>query len=479
MPVPTGYEHVTEEEIRTEQLRRVMRDDFESFFRINPPGKEYIYGQHTLEIINRLDRAVKDYERGISTNLVVTVPYRHGKSDIVSRRLPAWFLGRNPDAEVILACHSDQLAHDLSRKARECFHEQSWVFEQALSIESHAVGHWEIADHAGSMSATGIGGAIVGRGADLLIVDDYLKSRQLAESQLIRDRQWDSFNDDLRTRQAPVHITVICATRWHEDDLVGRALNRCDPDHKDYNAKAPVFEELRYPMQAEDGEWLFLQRFPESWYEQQQSNLGTYGWNSLGQQDPQPREGNLLRADMVRFLPDGEFDKLTAGARWVRGWDLASKKKERVKADPDYTVGTRATIHKGVIYVDDVVKGQWSAVARDKIIEECSLSDGQNTPVYLECVAGYTDAYDYVTRLLAGKAIVRKYTPIVDKVARASQFEAKFELGMVVCRKAEWNADWIRVVNSFPTGAHDDDVDSFVVALNEMIKMDDRLGIST
>jgi predicted phage terminase large subunit-like protein len=232
-------------------------------------------------------------------------------------------------------------------------------------------------------------------------------------------------------------------------------------------------------MQSADGDWLFLQRFPESWYVHQKSNLGTYGWNSLGQQDPQPRKGNLLRADMVRFLPSDEFDKLTAGARWTRGWDLASKKKERVKSDPDYTVGTRATLHKGIIYVDDVVKGQWNAVKRDKLIVECAKRDGQNTPVCVECVAGYTDAFDYITNLLAGQAIVRPYRPTVDKVARASQFEAKFELGMVVCRKADWNKDWVREVNSFPTAAHDDIVDSFVVALNEMIRMPEGAGITT
>jgi len=471
---------ITPREAEEELIRRQLVEHFWKFFMAYAPDRGYVYGKHTIDILARLDRAVKDYERGISTNLIFSLPYRHGKSDIISRRFPVWMLGRNPDSEIILACYSDQLASDLSRKARECFRETSWVFGTALSVESSAVNHWEISDHKGSMSATGIGGSIVGRGAGVLLIDDYLKSRQEAESMIIRDRQWDSYNDDLRTRLAPVHINIVCATRWHEDDIVGRLLRRCDPQSKDYDADAPTFEELRYPMQDETtGEWLFLQRFPESWYMHQKSNLGTYGWNSLGQQNPQPRRGNLLRADLVEFLSDDEFDKQTVGARWSRGWDLASKRKERVKSDPDYTVGTLASIHHDVVYIDDVVRGQWNAVARDKIIVDCSLSDGANVPVYIECVAGYTDAYDYITNLLRGRSVVRPYRPRVDKVAHASQFEAKFELGKVRGRAGAWNKAWVQEFNSFPRGDHDDQVDSLGIALSEQVRIGEGLGFST
>lgn len=477
MPTTDTY---TEEELREEQLRRELVEHFWKFFKAFPPALDYVYGAHTLAVLQCLDDATKKFEKGISSNLVITIPFRHGKSDIVSRRFPPWFLGRNPEKEVILACYGDQLATDLSRKARECFRNAKWVFDKGVSQTSSAVNHWEIAGHAGNMSATGLGGSIVGRGAHCLIIDDYLKRREEAESQRIRDKQWDSFNDDLRTRLAPVHIAIVCANRWHEDDLVGRTLNRCDPEHKDYDKDAPKFTELRFPMQDETtGEWLFLQRFPASWYREQKSNLGTYGWNSLGQQNPQPREGNLLRADRVVVLPDEQFDKMTQGARWSRGWDVASSKKELIKPDPDYTVGTRASFHKGNVFVDNVARGQWKAVARDERIKLCALADGPNTPIYIECVAGYTDTYDYVERLLAGKSVIRKYTPIVDKVARASNYEAYFELGRVYIRAAAWNKEWIRECNSFPNGKHDDQVDSLVVALNEQIKASGGIGIST
>ena len=473
------FEQYSRHELVSHKLDRDATRDFSAFFNRFPPAPDYKFGRHTLSVLERLDRATKDFERGISTNLVVTIPFRHGKSDIVSRRFPPWFLGRNPDSELILACYGDQLASDLSRKARECFRQTSRIFGLHLSMDSSAVNHWEIDGKRGSMSATGIGGSIVGRGAHCLVVDDYLKRREEAESQRIRDKQFESLNDDLRTRLAPVHIMIICANRWHEDDLVGRVLNRCDPEHKDYDADAPVFEELRFPMQDETtGEWLFRQRFPASWYREQKSNLGTYGWNSLGQQNPQPRQGNLLRADRVVVLPDEQFDKMTEGARWSRGWDVASSKKELIKPDPDYTAGTRATFHKGNVFVDNVARGQWKAVARDERIKLCALADGPNTPVYIECVAGYTDTYDYVERLLAGKSVIRKYTPTVDKVARASSYEAYFELGRVFIRAAAWNKDWIQEVNSFPNGKHDDQVDSLVVALNEQIKSSGGIGLS-
>jgi predicted phage terminase large subunit-like protein len=480
-------EHLTSQEIVEELARREMREDFEKFFRAYPPSPGYRYGRHTLAVIARLGQAVKDYERGISTNLVVTIPFRHGKSDIISRRFPAWFLGRNPDAEMILACYSDELATDMSRKARQCFRETSWVFGLTMSDESSSVGHWEIAGRKGAFTATGIGGSIVGRGAACLGLDDYLKNREEAESQRIRDKQWDSFNDDLRTRLAPVHILVVCANRWHVDDLAGRMLDRCNPANKSYDPEAPVFEELRFPMQDSanvvpnnpDG-WLFPQRFPSRWYREQRSNLGTYGWNSLAQQNPQPRQGKLLRADLVEFLPSDEFDKLAEGARWARGWDVASTAKEVMKPDPDYTVGTRSAIHKGCLFIDDVVRGQWTAGIRDKIIKTCGIGDGGNTVVYVEVVAGYKDTYELVSDALAGISVVRPYTPAVDKVARASPFEPYFEMKHVYVRKAPWNAEWVSELSLFPNGKHDDQVDSLVVALHEQLRQaNGGMGFST
>jgi predicted phage terminase large subunit-like protein len=478
---PAAFDDVDDRELMRAQMRRHAREEFSTFFNAHLPSPDYVFGTHTLAVLERLDRAVKDFENGIGSHLIVTIPFRHGKSDIVSRRLPVWFLGRNPDSEVILACYSDQLASDLSRKARECFrHTAQRMFGVGLSMDSSAVNHWEVAGKRGNMTATGLGGSIVGRGAHLLIVDDYIKKREEAESELLRNKQWNSFNDDLRTRLAPVHIVIICATRWHEDDIVGRALNKCDPGHKDYDPDAPVFEELRFPMQDEEtGEWLFPQRFPHSWYRQQKSNLGTYGWNSLAQQNPQPREGNLLRADRVVVLGEEEFKKRTVDARWSRGWDLASSKKELVKPDPDYTVGTKASYHKGCVYVADVKRTQHRAVKRDNLIKACALADGSNVPVYVECVAGYTDTYDRMEDMLAGKSVVRKYTPVVDKVARATNYEAFFELGQVFVLEADWNEDWIKEFNAFPKGKHDDQVDSLVVALNEQIQVGTRIGISS
>jgi predicted phage terminase large subunit-like protein len=489
MTDPT-VEDFSVEELTEELVRRECVEHFSTFFRTYPPRPDYKYGEHTVALIERLDEAVRDFEAGISTNLIVTIPYRHGKSDVVSRRFPCWLLGRNPTVEVILACYGDKLAYDLSRNARDCMRNTSWMFDLSVARDSAAVGHWEVVrnedrdeddpgfvsplarGNRGNMSACGIGGSIVGRGAHALIVDDYLRNRAEAESQLIRDRQWDSFNDDLRTRLAPVHICIVCATRWHEDDLVGRILNRQDPEHKDYDPEAPVFEEMRFPMKAPDGHWLFRQRFPNKWYTEQWSNLGTYGQNSLAQQNPQPRKGKLLRADLVTILPGEEFDRKTRGANWSRGWDIASSEKQVNKPDPDYSVGTKATILDGCVFVADVVCGQWRGSKRDKVIETVAIIDGEDCVVNVESVGhGGADTVERVTNLLADKATVRPYTPNVDKVARATPYESLFEIGNVYLREADWNREWKKEFNAFPNGKHDDRVDSLVVALNEQIKM--------
>jgi len=383
------------------------------------------------------------------------VPPRHGKSDLVSRRFPAWHLMRSEQTaahEVILASYSANLATDLSHSARRCYAEVAPRYGLGIDETRGLLAAWRTTK-GGGVYAVGLGGTITGRGADILAIDDYLKGREEAESELIRDKVWDSFRNDLVTRRAPVSGIVIPCTRWHEDDLVGRII-KAQEDDPDF----PRFELVRFPAQDEDGAYLFPERFSPQYYLEQKSTLGSYAWEALYQGDPHPRRGNMFRADLVNIV-----DKAPDGLLWARGWDLASTEKQRTKDDPDFTAGVKLALN-GELWIDDVTKGQWSVGKRNARIVDTALSDGPGTHVGIECVAGYKDAFEQIRTLLAGKAVVYPVTPTRDKVARAAPIEPLFESGKVNLVRGPWNAAFLAECGAFPGGKHDDQIDAMVVA---------------
>ena len=368
---------------------------------------------------------------------------------------------RDPDWEFILTTYGADLSQDLSRAARRCFVEAAPEYGLSLADDLGRQDAWGIQGHKGALYAIGLGGTITGRGANVLLIDDYCKNREEAESEGQRDKVWDSFRSDLMTRLAPVHAVVILATRWHEDDLVGRIKTERAKD-----PAFPRFEFLTFPAQAEDGSWLFPERFPEKWYLAQRAAVGTYAWESLYQCNPKPRTGNLFRVDLVRIV-----SAAPPGLRWTRGWDLASTEKQRVRDDPDSTVGVRTAMQGRTLYVDDVRRGQWSELKRDQEIINTARDDGPSVPVRVEAVAGYTDTFRRIKRLLAGRATVRACHPQTDKFSRATMLEPLFESGNVVLIAGPWNAAWLAEFGAFPKAKHDDQVDATVIASEEHVRV--------
>jgi len=447
------------------------RRSFPHYFRFNPPAMNYVYGTHTNAIIDALSKVSRDVQLGISRYVCLCIPYRHGKSDIASRVWPVWHLGNNPEHEFMQVSYNDDIAMGFSRFVRGRFRKTGKLWDLQIDAEHDQTSQWSIADHAGSYHATSFGGTAAGRGAHILGIDDYFKNREIAESKHMRERIWESFTNDFMTRRAPVHAVVITANRWHEDDVVGRIMNKNDPQHKDYDPNFPAFEIVRFSAQNEDGSWLFPERFSPQWYESMRATLGTYAWGAMGQQDPKPRHGRLLRADLVQIVDPAEWVRMEAvkKALWCRGWDLASTAREIARDDPDASCGTKAAVVDGGIYVEDVIHGHWRGTTRNEIIKNAALADGPECKVIIEVVAGYTDAYDNVRQILAGERVVRKFVPATDKVARATCLEPAFEVKHVFIKRAEWNAAWIDEVVRFPEGQHDDRVDSLVVAVHDAL----------
>lgn len=430
--------------------RKRMKESFPYFFSAYVPAANYKYGRHTFGILGVCQRATQALNAGRCFYAIVNCPPGHGKSDIISRRYPVWHLLTHEEDEIILASYGADLATELSRDARRCFEIAAPDF--GIVPGRWRENSWGIEGHKGKLNATGLSGAITGRRANLLIIDDYLKNRIHAESESERRHQWESFQSDLMTRRAPIHAVIIVATRWHQDDLVGRILKWMAESES-----APRFEVHRFQAQDEEGRYLFPAMFSPEYYESQKA--WKYSWQSLYQNDPVPRSGNLLKADLVRIV-----EAMPDHLQWTRGWDLASTAKERLKDDPDFTVGTKVSFDNGVLYVDNVVRGQWESPERNRRILEAAAADGMDVEVYIEAVAGYKDAAKEIQTALHGKSVVRSTVPRGDKVARAAFLEPLFEAGNVVIRRAPWNDEWIAEMLNFPSGHHDDQVDSLALA---------------
>lgn len=429
---------------------------YREFFKRFPIAPGYMWGRHTNVLCDELQAATEAVENGQCYYAYISMPPRHGKSDQVSRRFPAFYLSRNPDHEIILGTYAASLSEDLSHSARKCFEESGPNFGLKLSSDRNQIGAWMIEGHRGGMFAVGIGGAITGRGAHVLILDDYLKNREEAESETIRDGIWDAFRSDLMTRLAPAHAVIIVATRWHEDDLIGRIEREMVRE-----PMFPRFKCINFPAWDEKTGWLFPERFPAKWYESRRATVGQYAWESLYQGNPQPRTGRMLRSDLVKIIKP---DEVPAGLRRARAWDLASTEKERVKDDPDYTVGALTAWQNEKLYIIDLKRGQWSATMRDDIIVRTALEDGPAVNVWVETVAGYKDTFTRMRDLLRGKAIVKNSIPKGDKVTRAAVLEPTYEAGHVHIVEAPWNKDFLAEVGAFPKGKHDDAVDAVTIS---------------
>lgn len=434
---------------------------------------KFIVGRHTRAICARLNRANDDWRNGISTYLLIEVPFRHGKSDIVSRAFPAWFLGINSDRQpdLIMSGYGVSLVRGFSKRVKRIMEGARYqmLFPGVRPARgSNKAEEWAVEGSAGAVTAQGLGGALTGKGGHALIVDDYCKNRKEAASATYRDSTWDSFRNDLLTRaNAPAAIRIVCATPWHIDDLRGRikAEMAKNPDF-------PRFEELQFPA-SKPGEYdfLFPERFPPEWYKAQRASLGKQA-AALLDCEPAVEGGN--RFDTSKVVLHHTLDGWPVG-RDTRGWDLASSSKQRDGDDPDRTWGVRGlirNIHLGhgavqrEIWVRSIVACQDEAPARDALIRATAQADGYAVPQYVEAFGGYKDAFTTLKAVLSGVSVVRASRLPGDKSAKLAPLEPSFDAKIVhvyVPGCGKWLDTWLSEFGAFPDGKHDDGPDATAV----------------
>lgn len=403
----------------------------------------YIAAPHHEMIIAKLEAV----ERGEIKRLMIAMPPRHGKSELASRRFPAWYLGRNPDKQIIAASYNSDLASDFGREVRNIVHspEFSCLFDTALAQDSKAANRWHT-DKGGMYVAAGVGTAITGRGADVLLIDDPFKDRQEADSEITRQRVWDWYTSTAYTRLMPGGAVVVISTRWHDDDLSGRLLAEQDTG-------GDKWELLSLPAIDDTGAALWPDWYPLGRLEQIKSVLPARDWNALYQQNPIPDDGDYFKAAWF-----GEYDQLPANLRNYGASDYAV-----TDGDGDYTehgvVGVDASNN---LYVLDWWRGQTTAdVWIDK---KCDMILKYAPHCWFGEAGPIRRAIEpfLMRRMQQREAYCRIewMASIADKPTRARPIQAMASMGKVFMPKsAPWKHEVLSQLLRFPAAKFDDGVD--------------------
>lgn len=268
--------------------------------RLNPRLKFQPFHHYVIEHLEAV-------ERGEIRDLIISIPPRHGKTSLVSEAFPSWILGRDPYAQIILASYGLELARKNSRAARNKFYEPSWPFPDVqVAGDSASVERWGTSQ-GGSVLAAGVGSAITGFGSDYLLIDDPFRGREDADSPSERDRVWEWFRNDASTRLMPRGRTIILATRWHEDDLIGRILAEPGADENWTVINLPAIATENDPIGRLPGDPLDPDRYPVHELLRLQNRIGSRAWSSLYQGSPTPEGGDLLKQEWWQYYDPSEM----------------------------------------------------------------------------------------------------------------------------------------------------------------------------
>lgn len=373
------------------------------------------------------------------------MPPRHGKSEIASRRFPAWYLGRNPTHQIITASYNAELASDFGRAVRNIFSEQEYknLFDVRLAQDSQAANRWHT-DRGGVYVAVGIGGTATGRGADVALIDDPVKDAQDAASETIRDSTWDWYVSVLRTRLQPRAAQCLIQTRWHDDDLAGRILN--GPEGKRWHV-------IEMPALNEDGEALWPEAYPAEDLEAIKL-LDPRRFSALYQQRPQPEEGTFFQRDWFRwYKPDG-----LPSLNCYTTADFAV-----TEGGGDYTeIGTHGVSPNGDIYLGlSWYAGQVSA---DVWIDQLLAQVRRHKPMAFFGESGpIRRAIEplLIRRMRETDTFCRMewITRTRDKATMARPLQARAAMGKVYLPDNEVGHRLLGQLLAFPAGLHDDAVD--------------------
>ena len=456
--------------IERELLRRSATKHLDSF--ILYTYADYQMGWVHKEICDTLDQFLRDVEAQKSPRLIICQPPRSGKSEIVSRRFPAYALGKNPDLQIIATSYSSDLVSRFNRDVQRIIDDDIYreIFPSTTlngrNVKTDTRASYirtsdlfEVVGHKGSYRSTGVGGGITGQGADILIIDDPIKDRAEANSPTIREKLWDWYTSTAYTRLSPGGGVIVMATRWHTDDLIGRLIQKMQEGSGD------DFNVITYPAIAEHdephrkaGEALHPERYDLEQLNAIRQTIGPQDWSALYQQRPVPEGGAVFKIDAFKRwnstnLPPA-FDQI------LGSWDMTFKDSK----SSDYVVG-QVWGRKGVgLYLLDLFRGQWDFT---KTLEMFALMTAKYPRTHRWLIEDKANGSAIISVLKKQIHGITPITPTESKLERAYAVTPLIEAGNVyIPESATWLANFEDELLNFPAGAHDDQVDSMTQALN-------------
>lgn len=423
--------------------RRKARNSLIDFTQYTKPDFEP--AAHHRELCEKLEAV----ERGEISRLIVCAPPRHTKSELSSRRFPAWYLGRNPNKQIIASTYNQDFASDFGRDVRGIIaaEEYNRLFHDVTLKEDSKAANRFHTNQGGVYVSVGVGGPVTGRGAHIALIDDPIKNRQDADSETYRERVWQWYTSTLYTRLMPGGAIILILTRWHEDDLAGRLLEAQENGGDQWEL---------VDLHPEETNGVVTKALWPEWYgcealNRIKANVGPRDWSALYMQQPQPDEGTFFKKE------------------WFPSADISNNLNYYICSDfavtedgGDFTeLGVFGIDHDENIYIIDWWSGQstadvWIDALLDLVHQYRPLAFFGETGQIRRAIEPFL-----VKRCKERKTFVRLewITRTKDKAAMARPFQARASMQKVFISSLVQQTELLDQLLKFPAGKHDDKVD--------------------
>jgi len=456
------------EELDKRARLKAAKDDLIAFCQWMDPN--YKVGRHHRLLADQL----MAIERGEKDRVCVNIPPRHGKSQLVSTYYPAWFIGRNAGKKVMLVSHTADLAVDFGRKVRNIIDSEPYqqVFPNlALSSDSKSAGRWTTSTGC-EFYATGVGSALAGRGADLLLVDDPHSEQDVLNGNFSAfDKAYDWFAFGARTRLMPRGRVAIVHTRWHANDMTGRLIQDMTN-----NEGSDQYEVVEYPaiLEIEDkatGEIVQKALWPEFFdltaLLRTKASMPVFQWNAQYQQNPTGEEASIIKRDWWRLWPDDDPPHVEY---IIMALDAAAEANNRADFTSLTTWGVfyneEENMHQ-IILLNAIKRRMEFPELKALSMEE--YQEWEPDAFIVEKKSSGTPLYQEMRR--AG-VMVQEYTPVRgtannpnSKMARLNSVSDIISSGLVWVPPKRWAEELVEEVAGFPFASNDDQVDTTIMAL--------------
>lgn len=447
---------------------------------------DYLMGWFHREVCKELMKFYVDVKQGNKPRLILTAPPRHGKSQLVSRDFPAWVFGVDPNISIIAASYSSDLSIRMNKDVQRIMdgiHYEEIFPKSVLSKKRNAGGFassairtmslFEIPSFKGSLRSVGVGNGITGMGCEILIIDDPFKDRKDADSPTQRKNVWEWYTSTARTRLAPNGGVIVMHTRWHEDDLAGRLIERGN------TGNGEKFTIINYPAIAENeerfrhvGDALHPERYPIDELERIKMSIGERDFAALYQQRPTPQTGGIFKREWFKFWDwDMLAERRKHCTQHIASWDLTFEGGE----NNDFVCGGTMFKAGADIFVTDL---DWAHYDFPSQIRAIKALNARQMPrvTLIEAKANGSAAIATLNREISGIIPIK---PTESKVTRANAIAPYVEAGNIWLPNPKyfpWVNRFLDEICTFPSAPHDDAVDFLTQGVNYLMQKNVNLN---